>query len=72
MKGSEAKGRAYASQMLVQRGKRRFIKCNCQKGTEEGQKITPKTQPWGADSWAAGHLICNQTPTYIRGSGPLA
>jgi hypothetical protein len=43
MKGSEAKGRAYASQMPVQRGKRRFIKCNCQKGTEESQKITPKT-----------------------------
>jgi hypothetical protein len=72
MKGSEAKGRAYASQMPVQRGKRRFIKCNCQKETEEGQKITLKTQARGAGSQAAGHLTCNQTPAYIRGSGPLA
>jgi hypothetical protein len=53
--------------MLVQRGKRHFIKRNCHKGTEEGQKITPKTQPRGAGSRAAGHLICNQTPAYIRG-----
>jgi hypothetical protein len=72
MKGSEAKGRAYASQMPVQRGKRRFIKCNYQKGTEEGQKITPKTQLRGASSRAAGHLTCNQTPAYIRGFGPLS
>jgi hypothetical protein len=71
MKGSEAKGRAYASQMPDQRGKRRFIKCNCQKGTEEGQKIMPKTQPRGAGC-PAGHLTYNQTPAYIRGSGPLA
>jgi hypothetical protein len=27
------------------RGKRRFIKCHRQMRTEEGQKITPKTQP---------------------------
>jgi hypothetical protein len=26
----------------------------------------------GASSLAAGHLICNQTPAYIKGSGPLA
>jgi hypothetical protein len=25
----------------------------------------------GSDSRAAGHLTCNQIPTYIRGSGPL-
>jgi hypothetical protein len=66
-KGSKAKGRAYASQMLVQGGKRRIIKCNCQKGIAVGQEITPKTQPRGA-----GCLTCNQTPAYIRGSGPLA
>jgi hypothetical protein len=41
------------------RGKRCFIKCNCQKRTEEGQKIMPKTQPRGAGSRGAGHLICN-------------
>jgi hypothetical protein len=54
------------------RGKRCFIKCNRQKWTEEGQKITPKTQPRGAGSRAADHLIYNQTSAYIRGSGPLA
>jgi hypothetical protein len=54
------------------RGKRRLIKYNCQGGTEVGQEITPKTQPRGAGSRAAGHLNCNQTPTYIRGFGPLA
>jgi hypothetical protein len=59
MKGSKAKGRAYASQMPVQRGKRHFIKRNCQKRIEEGQKITPKTQPRGVGSRAAGHLTCN-------------
>jgi hypothetical protein len=37
-----------------------------------GQEITPKTQPWGAGNRAVGHLTCNQTPAYIRGSGPLA
>jgi hypothetical protein len=58
--------------MSVQRGKRHFIKRNYQKRTEEGQTITPKMQPRGAGSRAAGHLICNQTPAYIRGSGPLA
>jgi hypothetical protein len=26
----------------------------------------------GAGSRAAGHLICNQTPAYIKGYGPLA
>jgi hypothetical protein len=41
------------------RGKRRFIKCNRQKRTEEGQKITPKTQLRRADSRTAGHLTCN-------------
>jgi hypothetical protein len=72
MKGSEAKGRAYASQMPVQGGKRHFIKCNCQEGIEVGQEITPKMQPRGAGNWAAGHLTYNQTPAYIRGPGPLA
>jgi hypothetical protein len=51
------------------RGKRRFIKCHCQTRTEEGQKIMPMTQPWR--SRTAGHLTCNQTPAYIRGSRPL-
>jgi hypothetical protein len=54
------------------RGERHFIKCNYQKGTTVGQEITPKTQPRGAGSRAAGHLTCNQTPAYIKGSRPLA
>jgi hypothetical protein len=70
-KGSEAKGRAYASQMPVQ-GEKALYKVQSSEEEEEGQKITPKTQPQGAGSRAAGHLICNQTPAYIRGSGPLA
>jgi hypothetical protein len=53
-------------------GERRFINCNYQKRIAVGQEITPKTQPRGAGSRAAGHLTCNQTPTYIRRSGPLA
>jgi hypothetical protein len=58
--------------MPVQGGKRHFIKCNCQEGTEVGREIMLKTQPRGAGSRAAGHLTCNQTPAYIRGFGPLA
>jgi hypothetical protein len=59
MKGSNAKGRAYASKMPFQdkeseaRGSRR----GCGHG--------------GAGSRAAGHLTYNQTPGYIRGSRPL-
>jgi hypothetical protein len=51
------------------RGKRRFIKCCRQTRIGQGQRITPKTQP--RRSRLASHLTCNQTPAYIRGSGPL-
>jgi hypothetical protein len=54
------------------KGEKALYKVHYQKRTEEGQKITPKMQPRGAGSPAAGHLTCNQTPAYIRGSGPLA
>jgi hypothetical protein len=67
MTGSKAKGRVYASQMLVQ-GERRFIKCDRQsraRGSRRGRGHG------GADSRPGRHLTCNQTPTYIRGSGPL-
>jgi hypothetical protein len=38
------------------KGERCFIKCDRHEG---------------ADSRTDGHLTCNQTPAYIRGSGPL-
>jgi hypothetical protein len=70
MKGSEAKGRAYASEMLVQGGKD-FIKLpSSDRESEDGGPHQDRNRG-GADSLAAGHLTCNQTPAYIRGSGPL-
>jgi hypothetical protein len=67
MTGSEAKGRASASQMPVQ-GERRFIKCDCQsraRGSRQGRGHG------GAGSRPNRHLTCNQTPANIRGSRPL-
>jgi hypothetical protein len=67
MTGSEAKGRAYASQMPVL-GERRFIKRDRQswaRGSRQGHGHG------GAGSRSDRHLTCNQTPAYIRGSGPL-
>jgi hypothetical protein len=65
--GSEAKGRAYASQMPVL-GERYFIKRNCQsraKGSRQGRRRQ------GAGSRPSRYLTCNQAPAYIRGPGPL-
>jgi hypothetical protein len=65
--GSEAKGRAYASQMPVP-GERYFIKRNCQsraKGSRQGRRRR------GAGSRPDRYLTCNQAPAYIRGPGPL-
>jgi hypothetical protein len=67
MIGSEAKGKAYASQMPVQ-GERRFIKRDRQsraRGSRRGRNHG------GAGSRPNCYLPCNQTPAYIRGSGPL-
>jgi hypothetical protein len=50
------------------KGERRFIKCDRQsraRGSRRGHSHR------GAGSRTDGHLTCNQTPTYIRGSGPL-
>jgi hypothetical protein len=47
---------------------RRLIKCDRQsraKGSHRG------CSHGGAGSWMDGNLTCNQTPAYIRGSGPL-
>jgi hypothetical protein len=44
MKGSEAKGRAYASEMPVQRGKPLYKVATVRQGVR-GQRITPRMQP---------------------------
>jgi hypothetical protein len=65
--GSEAKGRAYASQMPVP-GERYFVKRNCQSratGSRQGRRRR------GASSWPSRYLTCNQPPAYIRGPRPL-
>jgi hypothetical protein len=67
MKGSEAKGRAYASQMPVQGG-RRFIKRDRESGARGSRQ---GCSHGGAGSRTSRHLTYNQTPAYIRGSGPL-
>jgi hypothetical protein len=41
--------------------------------TSEGAKGSRRRRSHRiAGSRVAGHLICNQTPAYIKGSGPLA
>jgi hypothetical protein len=60
---------AYASQMPVQRGNPLYKVATIRGGLEDHAE---DTATGGAGSQAAGHLICNQTPAYIRGSGPLA
>jgi hypothetical protein len=50
------------------KGERRFVKCDRQsraRGSRRGHGHG------GAGSQTASHLTCNQTPAYIRGSGPL-
>jgi hypothetical protein len=67
MIGSEAKGRAYASQMPIQ-GEMRFIKHDRQsraRGSRRGRGHG------GAGSRPDRHLTYNQAPAYIRGPGPL-
>jgi hypothetical protein len=53
------------------RGQRRFIKCHRQTRSQGARGSRRRRSHGGADSQAAGHLTCNQTPAYIRGSGPL-
>jgi hypothetical protein len=65
---SKEKRRAYASKMPVQRGSH-FIKWLLSEGARGSRR---GCSHGGAGSRAAGHLICNQTPAYIKGSGPLA
>jgi hypothetical protein len=67
MTGSEAKGRAYASQIPVQ-GERRFIKRDRQSRVRRSRRGRGHG---GAGSRPNRHLTCNQTPAYIRGSGAL-
>jgi hypothetical protein len=50
------------------KGERRFIKCDRQSRARGSRR---RRSHGGAGSRTAGHLTCNLTPTYIRGSGPL-
>jgi hypothetical protein len=63
MIGSKAKGRAYASQMLVQ-GVRRFIKRDHQSGAKGSRRGRGHG---GAGSRPNRHLTCNQTPRLYKG-----
>jgi hypothetical protein len=67
MIGSEAKGRAYASQMPIP-GERYFIKRNCQSRAKVSRQGRRRRE---AGSRPNRRLTCNQAPTYIRGPGPL-
>jgi hypothetical protein len=53
------------------RGERHFIKLLPSGQESEARGSRQRRGHGGAGSWAAGHLTCNQTPAYIRGSGPL-
>jgi hypothetical protein len=65
--GSEAKGRAYASQMSVQ-GKKCFIKRLRQSRARGSRR---RRDHGGAGSRPKCYLTYNQAPAYIRGPGPL-
>jgi hypothetical protein len=67
MIGSEAKWRAYASEMPVP-GERYFIKQNCQSRAKGSRQRRRRRE---AGSRPNRHLTCNQAPAYIRGPGPL-
>jgi hypothetical protein len=71
MKGSEAKGRAYASEMPVQGEKALYKVAIVRQGVREASRSRQDRSRGGAGSRAASHLTCNQTPAYIRGFGPL-
>jgi hypothetical protein len=50
------------------KGERHFIKRDRQSRARESRR---RRSHGGASSRMAGHLTYNQTPAYIRGSGPL-
>jgi hypothetical protein len=53
------------------KGKGHFIKVPLSDKESEASGSCQDRGHGGASSQAAGHLTCNQTPAYIRGSGPL-
>jgi hypothetical protein len=53
------------------KGKRHFIKVPSSDKESEASGSRQDRSHGGAGSRAAGHLTCNQTPTYIKGSRPL-
>jgi hypothetical protein len=67
MKGFEAKGGHMPPRCRSKR-KRHFIKRDHQSGARGSCRGRSHE---GANSRTSCHLTCNQTPTYIRGSGPL-
>jgi transcription elongation factor len=67
MKGSEGKG-GHMPPRCWSKGKRRFIKRGRQSRSRGSRQ---ERSHGGAGSRTSHHLTCNQTPAYIRGSGPL-
>jgi hypothetical protein len=53
------------------KGERHFIKLPSSDKESEDSRSRQDRSRRGAGSRAAGHLTCNQTPAYIRGSRPL-
>jgi hypothetical protein len=53
------------------KGERHFIKLPSSDEESEASGSRQGRSRGGAGSRAADHLTCNQTPAYIRGSGPL-
>jgi hypothetical protein len=53
------------------KGERHFIKLPSSDKESEASGSRQDRSSGGADSRAAGHLTCKQTPAYIKGSGPL-
>jgi hypothetical protein len=53
------------------KGERHFIKLPSSNKESEDSKPRQDRSRGGAGSRAAGHITCNQTPAYIRGSRPL-
>jgi hypothetical protein len=65
------KGEGICLQDAGPRGERHFIKLPPSDEESEARRSRRRCSHRGAGSRAAGHLTYNQTPTYIRGSGPL-
>jgi hypothetical protein len=63
--------RGHMSPRCRSKAERHYIKLPSSDKESEDSEPRHDRSHGGADSRAAGHLTCNPTPTYIRGSGPL-